>query len=486
MFAEYVFEQSGAQYANRILLLDDSHLDETAHFSDAFSAHGFEVIRFTDDLSFRIQYEEKLKSGVGKIAILADSTTYVPYDIRRRLRVYSVSMSKLFPKLNASVLEERKPDLDLLRMAYENNYKALTSRNDTERFLRETAFSRENVERFLSCQRELLTQRARVCDNHCHWFAIADRKAYLDVIATECDALFDTTEINILFADWVTRRFGALSGEVDGETPVLVSRAMEFMREQSDKFVVIVMDGMSEFDWRVLSRSFQDIAFEKTSAFAMIPTVTSVSRQCLLSNKYPSQLLNPWSQSKEKTEFVACAKKMGFSDVQIGYARGYDADFSALTRCAAVIIMDMDDLAHSQKQGRIGMLNDVNVMVKRKALPDMVKRFLAQNFDVYISSDHGNTPCVGVGKLTGNGVEIETRSHRMLVLKDIADKENLKAKYGLREYPKYYLPKNYDYLVCDIGASLDAKGVNVMNHGGISIDEVVVPFIKIKAVRTNG
>ena len=74
----------------------------------------------------------------------------------------------------------------------------------------------------------------------------------------------------------------------------------------------------------------------------------------------------------------------------------------------------------------------------------------------------------------------------MLVLKEIADKENLKANYGLREYPKYYLPKNYDYLVCDIGTSLDAKGVNVMNHGGISIDEVVVPFIKIKAVQTNG
>jgi hypothetical protein len=32
-------------------------------------------------------------------------------------------------------------------------------------------------------------------------------------------------------------------------------------------------------------------------------------------------------------------------------------------------------------------------------------------------------------------------SHKMLVLKDFADKESLVQKYGLVEYPKYYLPK---------------------------------------------
>jgi hypothetical protein len=56
----------------------------------------------------------------------------------------------------------------------------------------------------------------------------------------------------------------------------------------------------------------------------------------------------------------------------------------------------------------------------------------------------------------------------------------------LIEYPKYYLPKEYDYLICNVGESLDIKGEAVMTHGGMSLDEVVVPFIKIKAVRNNG
>lgn len=62
----------------------------------------------------------------------------------------------------------------------------------------------------------------------------------------------------------------------------------------------------------------------------------------------------------------------------------------------------------------------------------------------------------------------------------------LADKFGLIEYPKYYLPKEYDYLICDTDTSLDNSGDQVMTHGGMTIDEVVVPFIKIKAVQSNG
>jgi hypothetical protein len=49
-------------------------------------------------------------------------------------------------------------------------------------------------------------------------------------------------------------------------------------------------------------------------------------------------------------------------------------------------------------------------------------------------------------------------------------------------YPGYYLDKDYKYYVCESGVSFDNKNEEVMTHGGISIDEVIVPFIKVKAV----
>ena len=161
-------------------------------------------------------------------------------------------------------------------------------------------------------------------------------------------------------------------------------------------------------------------------------------------------------------------------------------DFGSFVRCGAIIVNDIDNMVHSQHQGRLGMYNDIGVLSDRGKLADLTKRLLARGFDVYITADHGNTPCVGLGKLMGTGVETETKSRRMLVLTNFADKESLKEKYGLVEYPKYYMNKDFVYLICDIGDSFDAKGEDVMTHGGMSIDEVIVPFIKVKAGVQNG
>ena len=328
--------------------------------------------------------------------------------------------------------------------------------------------------------------RAKCVTCYSDWFTIAEEKAQLDVMAVQYDVDVDTQEINRLFQQYALAQFGKLSQNIDEASPVLVSKAMDYMHGHSDKFVVIVMDGMSEFDWKIISSSFKSLLYEKSSMFAMIPSTTSISRQCLLSGKYPRQLLEPWKQSKEKTEFINCAKDLGYSDIQIGHERGYDAQFGSFVRCGAVIINDVDDMVHAQTQGRLGMYNDITVLANQRKLLEMAQRFLAAEYDVYITADHGNTVCTGLGKLMGTGVEVETKSRRMVVLKDFADKAGLIEKYGLVDYPKYYLPKEYDYLICDVGDSFDAKGDDVMTHGGITLDEVVVPFIKIKVVQKNG
>lgn len=46
-------------------------------------------------------------------------------------------------------------------------------------------------------------------------------------------------------------------------------------------------------------------------------TLTGI-KTMLLSNKFPRESENPWSQSKEKKEFTECAWKMGYTDAQIG------------------------------------------------------------------------------------------------------------------------------------------------------------------------
>lgn len=458
MFGDYVIERASAKYNNRILLLDDDSLDAKMHYGKDFIAHGFSVVYYKDDLDFRVSYDEALHSNDEKIVVIADTKKYIPYDVRRRLSAYSIGLSDMFPKLNVEVLKERSNvDLELLCMAYLKNFEDLSSRQQTEEFFDKKVLCKENVEEYVRQTSENLLSRARVAFNYKEWMSIAEEKAKVDILAAKNRLSIDTGEINRLFRDYVLQNFGKLSTEMSKETPILVSRAMEYMHDNSDKFIVVVMDGMSEFDWQLLAERFDDIKYEQKAVFAMIPSTTSISRQCLLSNKYPSQLIEPWKQSKEKSEFLACAKELGYSDVQVEYHRGYDSTFGSFVRCGAVIINDIDDMVHAQHQGRIGMYNDIGLLAEQDKLQNMVRRFIGEGFDVYITADHGNTSCTGLGKLMGTGVEVETKSRRMLVLQNYANKEALVDKYGLIEYPKYYLKKDFDYLICDVGDSFDAK-----------------------------
>lgn len=136
MFGDYVFEKSSAQYKEKLLIRDDENLNDKTDYISAFSAHGFEIINYDDDLTFRIKYEELLKVSGKKIVILAQTEQYVPFDVLRRLDVYDVSMDRLFPKLNLSSLKNmNRTELDLLSEFYPSNFDDLQKKQDTEKFL---------------------------------------------------------------------------------------------------------------------------------------------------------------------------------------------------------------------------------------------------------------------------------------------------------------------------------------------------------------
>lgn len=487
MFEDYIFEKTSAAYENKLLLWDDDKILIERKYTNVFIDNGFRIVRYVGDLEFRRDYGILMCDRNYKLLILADTAQYVPYDIQKGCYVKNIAISSLFNGVTLDYLKEyQEANLDLITLAYQNNYKPLNTDSDIRNFFENAVLAEENIKQYLSLLMDELKAKVNEYGSYKDWYAIAELKAEINRLEAKYKLVDDTEWVSHTFSEWVIENFGKLTQEINRDTPVLVSKAMEFMKDNSDKFIIIVMDGMSEFDWSILKASFVDITYTKASVFAMIPTVTSVSRQCLLSNKMPVNLINPWSQAQEKKEFLNCAAELGYRENQVYYARGYENDIRISVKCATIIINDIDDMVHGQGQQRIGMYNGVSVMAQSGELATMVKKYLKQGFDVYITADHGNTPCEGLGLYRNAGVETTTRSRRMMVLNSLADKDALKEKYPLVEYPQYYLNKDYSYLICEGQVSYDVKGDKVMSHGGITIDEVVVPFIKIMARDNNG
>lgn len=484
MFAQYMLQILGANYESRIIVFDFDNIESMYSYTDLLKEAGFNIIYYKDSVEFRYIYESSIKPSKEKFAVIVDNKEqYVPYDILKSFYNANISWNELFPNLDKDIInKDRNIELPLLHNVYNKSLYSYENTANTNSYIMERLYEKENVEDYLKdLQNELkeLTFKDKLTYNE--WKHIAAKKGKGEYIAAKSGATVDFSFIDEKFKQFILEEYKFISGIVDSKSPIIVSRVMDFITK-NEKIALIILDCMSILDFNIISSKFEGIEYEEDYIYALIPTTTAISRQSLLSGKFPVELDKPFHLSREEREFKAKAKSLGYLDKQICYAKGYDIDIGPGIKCLSIILNDIDSLVHGQQQGRIGMYNDVNFFAQSGKLQKLIMKLYKEGFNIYLVSDHGNTFCKGMGIVKGIGVEVETKSKRMIILKDFAESRELIQKYNLIEYPGYYLDKQYQYLICNTGTSFDTKDSMVMTHGGISIDEVIVPFIKVKAV----
>jgi hypothetical protein len=395
-----------------------------------------------------------------------------------------INYKELFPRLNTYALGNSIIfDLDLLYIAHENLYKTIGSELETKQFLKEDMFEKENIKEYrdyLIGETESLLEK----NDYSTWIRIALLYSKLEYIKYRCNLMDDNKElvqrIQNQFKEFIFGNYSNLSGYSAYNGPVLLSKGLDYIFMNSKKPAMIVMDGMSILDWLIISEGLEGVTYKYNSTYAIIPTITAVSRQSLLSGKLPIELESPFSLVYEKNLFIEKCKDSGYREEEIKYHRGYDFEIDYSDKCICVIINDIDDLVHSQKQGNIGMYSDIKLLSQSEKLQNLIKKLYENGFDVYIASDHGHKEAKTIGSPKGTGVEVETKSKRTIILKDFADYEGIINEFDLLEYPPYFLPKDYKYLLCEYNKSFGVRDNIILSHGGISIEEVIVPFIKIE------
>ena len=465
----------------RIIIFDRDGIAEDLGLSRLLQENRFTLYKYNNVEEFRVIYEEQIKLCGDQVAILVSDDIYVPYDIRRSFSEVELSMNTLFPKLNSGTVLKHRRDWDIISFASESCYGDLSQAKLTEAFIMDTVLSVEMVIGYCKVKTDELRGLCAAAVSYGDWLEVAKMKALVDYYGAMKGLTNDLSFVDAAFAKFMADGYSRLSLEINSSYPPIVTKVIPWIVDKNhEKIAVIVMDGMSLYDFEVVSRHFQDIEYEFEASYGIVPTMTPLSRQSLLSGKYPRELAKPFSLVEEEKEFRAHAAILGFGYNQVEYLRGFDTCISPLSKLVAIIVNEVDDIAHGQHQGRVGMYNDMNLFGRSGKLQALVTRLVGLGFSVYITSDHGNTPCIGVGGFR-SGVEIESRSMRMAVLKDFAEANTLLKEHTV-EYPGFYLDKDFRYFICESGVSFDSKGETVVTHGGMSLDEVIVPFIKIKGV----
>ena len=466
----------------KLMVFDLYGFSDLCDYEAILTAKGFNIVRYTDVEAFRLAYEESLKTSTERVAVLIESDIYVPYDIQQIFRKVNVSLADIFPRLHADTLMKYAHDIDLISYAYKECYDDKKMPSETELFVNKIAFSNELIVDYCFEKMTLIKELCENASRYTDWIQVAKIKAKIEYYARVAGIDIDLSFVDNAFALFIKGGYARLSSELGASAPAIVTKILGFVCGlNKPKVAIIVMDGMSLFDFEILSRYMGSIEYELEGTFAIIPTTTPISRQSLLSGKYPRELDNPFSLAGEERAFVLAGEELGFSSNQIQYLRGYEPNISGFAKLIAIVINEIDDIVHGERQQRDGLLGAMRTLGKEGKLQKLIEILVMSGFEVYVTSDHGNTPCEGVGGFR-SGVEMQSKSMRMAVLKDFADKRDLIDLYAT-EYPGHYLSKDYKYFVCEPGISYDTKGEKVITHGGMTIDEVIVPFIKIKGVK---
>lgn len=302
-------------------------------------------------------------------------------------------------------------------------------------------------------------------------------------------------EVNARFEDWMIKKYSALTSLAPYPKPKIVHHIPHFLskiRQGNDKIALLVLDGMSYLQWRFISEYMKNSGFiiSETGIFAWVPTLTSVSRQAIFSGKMPlafSQTIGTtnaeerlwkkfWEENGVLKQYVSYQKGLGNETYDKSNIKGLNRNS---TRIYGAVVDIIDQFTHNAVLGEKSVYSNLKIWLDSGYLIQLITDLLNHQYNVYITSDHGNTNAEGIGRVN-EGVLVDQKGERVRIYSEQTLYEHSLAQIPSLKWSNIGLPSNYHVLLSPYGKAFVPKGQKIVTHGGISIEEVIVPFVKVE------
>ena len=305
--------------------------------------------------------------------------------------------------------------------------------------------------------------------------------------------------LNGLFADWLETHYASLIN-LPPSTPAMLHHVPRHLAryiedQKSDKVALLVIDGLSLDQWvtvrNIIQTQSSDLVLRESATFAWIPTLTSVSRQAIFAGKppiyFPSSINYTNSEEKLWKQFW---QGHDVSKLDIAYKRSLgDGDAEAAmdslinpaqTKVVGLVIDKVDKIMHGMQLGAAGMHNQIDQWCRGEYLISLLNYLSNHGYEIWITSDHGNIEAIGKGRPT-EGVIAESRGERVRIYPTPELRSQISSTFTFaREWQPSGLPGDYFPLVATGNDAFVNEGDSIVGHGGVAIEEVIVPLIKVE------
>jgi len=253
-----------------------------------------------------------------------------------------------------------------------------------------------------------------------------------------------------------------------------VDRISAYIKNQNPaKFALICFDGMGMAEWQVLRESL-GLDIDAKPVFALIPTITAISRAAIFYGNADEvySLTNINENKAFQTVFSerSCAFFRESELIHSDQLLGIDA--------VKVVYNVFDDLAHhtlllQNQANKNTCFDNACQYLAHSAIKKELKMMRENGFYLYLCSDHGSTVARGNGQIIDNYL-IDTYCKRGTLVR----KSQLLEKYDAHRYDIPFI-KDKIVLLAKNRTSFNHKHKLELTHGGITMDELVVPFVEI-------
>ncbi len=306
-------------------------------------------------------------------------------------------------------------------------------------------------------------------------------------------------KLNRLFADWLETHYASLIN-LPPSTPPMLHHVPRYLAryiedQKSNRIALLVIDGLSLDQWvtvrNIIQTQNSDLVLRESSTFAWIPTLTSVSRQSIFSGKppiyFPSTINSTNSEEKLWKQFW---QGHGVSKLDIAYKRGLgDGDAETVmdslinpsqNKVVGLVINKVDKIMHGMQLGAAGMHNQIDQWCRGEYLISLLNYLSNHGYEIWITSDHGNIESIGKGRPL-EGAIAESRGERVRIYPTHDLRSQVSSKFAFaREWQRSGLPDDYFPLVTTGKDAFVKEGDTIVSHGGVAIEEVIVPLIKVE------
>jgi hypothetical protein len=341
------------------------------------------------------------------------------------------------------------------------------------------------------------------------WQAIARRWAQLSLWRYDYDygvtpaqsqrlAGLDAT-LDGRFTAWLQTNYTPLAG-IALPRPHHLYHALSYVRSIAQhihqRVALLVLDGMSLADWTLIRPAWQmrhhEWEISEHLVLAQVPSVTSVSRQALISGLRPARLVDTLVTTQQEgrrwREFWQASTDMAperflYGALDERFDTPLLADIlSQRTVAACFVSTAIDNMLHGATQGSADMQASLRLWLADGAarLEALIERLLEEQMLVVLASDHGHVEAVGMGR-PQEGVLVESRSQRARLYTNADFAHTVQVQYPETIlWSDNLLPAGWQALMPSGRQAFTPQGTRVVSHGGLTIDEMIVPLVYIE------